>query len=403
MIGRDSAMLADWKTASLGEICREIVVGHVGPSSQYRDPDGIPFLMGKNVSTEGISVSQLERVSMAFHQREKKSQLSPGDIVVVRIGKPGTAAVVPAEISPANCAGLVVLKSPFQADKQYLVRYLNSPQGQRYSLGQTRGSTRQTLNTKLVAQMPIPLPPLPEQKRIAAILDKADAARCKRRQTLDLADDFLRSTFLDLFGDPVTNPKGWPVRKLGDVVDFVSGGTPSKAKSEYWNGVIPWVSPKDMKRRYLEDAMDHVAQTAFDRTALHLIPPESVLIVVRGMILAHTVPIGMNRVPVAINQDMKAMLPTNEVDPVFLLFALLSQHQSILSKVGTAAHGTRRLEMRDVEALPVPIPAMPQQLHFRGLASQVEHASGVLATRADHADKLCGSLTQRAFRGGLST
>ena len=304
-------------------------------------------------------------------------------------------------VSPAY--GIWDLKQPDEVDRHYLERYLRSPRALAFYTAKLRSTTarRRSLPRETFLSMTIPLPPLSEQRRIAAILDKADVVRRKRQQTLDLADQFLRSAFLDLFGDPVTNPKGWPIKKLGDVVDFASGGTPSKAKSEYWNGAIPWVSPKDMKRIYLEDALDHVSQTALNETALHLIPPESVLIVVRGMILAHTVPIGLNRVPVAINQDMKAMLPTNEMDPVFLLFALLSQHQSILSKVGTAAHGTRRLEMRDVEALPVPIPVMAQQLIFRRLASQLEHASETLATGSDCAGKLCSSLTQRAFRGEL--
>lgn len=69
----------------------------------------------------------------------------------------------------------------------------------------------------------IPLPLLPEQKRIAAILDKADAIRRKRQQAIQLADDFLRAVFLDMFGDPVTNPKGWEVKPLGDVLKLSSG------------------------------------------------------------------------------------------------------------------------------------------------------------------------------------
>ena len=73
-------------------------------------------------------------------------------------------------------------------------------------------------------ELQIPLPPLEEQKRIAAILDKADAIRRKRQQAIQLADDFLRSVFLDMFGDPVTNPKGWEVKHLGDCLDFLTSG-----------------------------------------------------------------------------------------------------------------------------------------------------------------------------------
>lgn len=82
----------------------------------------------------------------------------------------------------------------------------------------------------------IPLPPLPEQKRIAAILDKADAIRRKRQQAIQLADDFLRAVFLDMFGDPVTNPKGWPLKRFGEIGTWASGGTPSRAVADFLRG-----------------------------------------------------------------------------------------------------------------------------------------------------------------------
>ena len=87
------------------------------------------------------------------------------------------------------------------------------------------GATRQKLNKSSASEIPITLPPLVEQKRIAAILDKADAIRRKRRQAIQLADEFLRSVFLDMFGDPVLNPKGWPEKKLNQVSEIVSGVT----------------------------------------------------------------------------------------------------------------------------------------------------------------------------------
>lgn len=81
------------------------------------------------------------------------------------------------------------------------------------------GGAQPNISQGLIRSTEIPLPPLPEQKRIAAILDKADAIRRKRQQAIQLADDFLRAVFLDMFGDPVTNPKGFPVGTIRDLVD----------------------------------------------------------------------------------------------------------------------------------------------------------------------------------------
>ncbi|MGB2984102.1 MAG: restriction endonuclease subunit S, partial [Candidatus Bipolaricaulia bacterium] len=93
------------------------------------------------------------------------------------------------------------------------------------------GTTRKKLTKAAASRILVVVPPLLEQRRIAAILDKADAVCRKRQNALDLADQFLRSAFLDLFGDPVTNPKRWPVKKLGDVLVDIEGGWSPKCES----------------------------------------------------------------------------------------------------------------------------------------------------------------------------
>lgn len=93
-------------------------------------------------------------------------------------------------------------------------------------MSKATGANYPAVSDKIIKESNIPLPPLPEQKRIAAILDKADAIRRKRQQAIQLADDFLRAVFMDMFGDPVTNPKGWDRVSLRDVImDWTPGVT----------------------------------------------------------------------------------------------------------------------------------------------------------------------------------
>lgn len=111
------------------------------------------------------------------------------------------------------------------ADELYLERYLRSEAAIAYYVSNLRSSTarRRVLPDDKFRGMPIPLPSLEQQKRIVAILDKADAIRRKREQTLDLADEFLKSVFLEMFGDPVTNPRGYRQMPLGDIIKVSSG------------------------------------------------------------------------------------------------------------------------------------------------------------------------------------
>ncbi|WP_185267562.1 restriction endonuclease subunit S [Halopseudomonas xiamenensis] len=112
-----------------------------------------------------------------------------------------------------------MLPDPLRIDRKYLAYYLRSQSFVDWVSSQVAGAKMPRVSMQLFWQHEIPLPPLPEQKRIAAILDKADAIRRKRQQAIQLADDFLRAVFLDMFGDPVTNPKGWNVVELSTLVD----------------------------------------------------------------------------------------------------------------------------------------------------------------------------------------
>lgn len=165
---------------------------------------------------------------------------------------------------------------------------------------------------------------------------------------------------------------------LGDVVEFYSGGTPSKSKPELWRGNVPWFSAKDMKRPRLRDSADHVTDDVFSSTPLRKLPAGTIAVVVRGMILAHTVPISILEVDAAINQDLKALVPKRDLDTSFLAAMLRAQHATILSQVSTAAHGTKKLDARVLENLRIPFPPVAEQ---RRIAAILDQADALRAKR----------------------
>jgi len=123
---------------------------------------------------------------------------------------------------------LPVLPGP-NLDRSFLCHFLRQPKMVDYASSITAGANLPRLSPSVLAQFQIPFPPLDEQRRIAAILDKADAIRRKRQEAIRLAEEFLRSTFLEVFGDPVKNPKGWEVEPLEKLVNFATGKLDSNA------------------------------------------------------------------------------------------------------------------------------------------------------------------------------
>jgi len=133
--------------------------------------------------------------------------------------------------------------------------------------------------------------------------------------------------------------------------------TPSKDREEFWDGDVPWVSPKDMKVSVLHDSIDHVTEQALAETGLKLHAVDSVMVVTRGMILAHTFPVARNAVPVTINQDMKALRPRAGMDARYLAWMLVGLESLMLSLTDESAHGTKALRTDQWENLPIPVPS----------------------------------------------
>lgn len=393
-----------WPRVALGDVIASVKPGF---ASGERSAEGtIQFRMNNVDRTGNISWSTVTRVPADTKKLEAYG-LEAGDVLFNQTNSRdlvGKTALFEGHREPVVFSNHFLRLRPrfSMIEGAYLARYLQSLYLTGFFGAKCNAWVNQATYGKddLLAQL-IPLPPVNEQRRIAAILDKADAIRRKRQQALALADDFLRSAFLEMFGDPVTNPRRLPVSSLGTIATFTSGGTPSKERKDFWEGSFPWVSPKDMKRERIDAAEDAVSDLVFNETSLKRIPPRTVLIVVRGMILAHTVPVGISTVPLAINQDMKAIQFDEAILPEFGLWCLKVQHSNMLSKIDTAAHGTKRFELDRLKGLPILIPQAEDQRQFVRLYEAFHAHRQRTRAVAQEADALFASLSQRAFRGDL--
>jgi type I restriction enzyme, S subunit len=160
-----------WATAYVEDLAERVTVGYVGPMQTEYVSAGIPFLRSQNVRANRFDADGLKFVSSAFHQRIIKSRLLPGDVVVVRSGSVGTACVIPDALGEANCSDLVVIQRPRGMNPHFLAYYMNS-MAQRYVRAGQVGVALTHFNTKSVAALPIPVPPIEEQHEIVAETDR---------------------------------------------------------------------------------------------------------------------------------------------------------------------------------------------------------------------------------------
>jgi type I restriction enzyme S subunit len=193
---------------------------------------------------------------------------------------------------------------------------------------------RPKLNQAKAKQIVVPLPPLTEQRRIVArveaLTSRLEKTRQVRQAALAEAQPMLNSLREDIYLKLINDFQNKPLGKCGKVL---GGGTPSKADEGYWNGNIPWVSAKEMWEFDVTDTSLKITERAVKETTVKLVPPGSVMFVVRGSILFKRVPVAVNRVQCTVNQDMKAIVPIAELNGDFLAQMLWGANEDLKGMV----------------------------------------------------------------------
>jgi type I restriction enzyme S subunit len=363
---------------------------------------GLPHLRPFNIGSDGaLDLSEVYQVDPA-EAPKGRGQLLAGDILFNNTNSAelvGKSAVVTAPMTAGFSNHLTRVRvDRSRVDPFWLSFWLRKLKASGYfTANATQWVSQAAYRTSDLGKLPIDLPSLAQQRTAVDLLARAEGIVRLRRQAQKKAAELIPALFVDIFGDPATNPKGWPTSRLRDLVEFQSGGTPSKARDDYWQGDVPWVSPKDMKRMALYDAIDHISSLVLAETSLKLVPARSVLIVVRGMILAHTVPVAETRAPLTVNQDMKALIPKGEIGSTYLLWMLQVCHDRLLAQVTTAAHGTKKLDTARLEEMVIPVPPIVMQQAFEANVLRLEAIQQHQVNAMAKAEAAFSALLARAF------
>ncbi|MCW7553863.1 restriction endonuclease subunit S [Endozoicomonas gorgoniicola] len=317
----------NWEWKALDSLCDRVSVGHVGEtSSVFCGPEGIPFLRSQNVRPGVLEVDDIRFVPHEFHKKSKKSQLKPGDILVVRVGhNRGDCCVVPDNVGDLNCANIVFARPSDTRYSNFLGYFLNSAFGRASLLAVSTGSAQAVLNTKSVAKVLVPVPPVHEAaeigKKLRAFDDKTQLNRQTNQTLENMAQALFKSWFVDF--DPVIDnalaagntipeplqkraeqrqalrasddapaplpeairqlfpasfvfdahmgwiPEGWGSTNLGSLVTVKRGGSPRPIKDFIVDDGLPWVKISDAtasSTRFISGTKEFIREEGLKKT-----------------------------------------------------------------------------------------------------------------------------------------
>ncbi len=305
----------------------------------------------------------------------------------------GKVAITPDPIYSNEAIMAFIDKGVVKIDPVYLYYLLMH---RNWDAGTNKAVMGKTLNKATLSDTTVNINAYTKQESVVEVLDKASQVIEAKKAELDELDTFIKARFVEMFGDPLKNTMNWDQKCITDICNNIyGGGTPSKSHPEYFEGNIPWVSPKDMKSDMIYDSQDHITEEAVENSSAKLVPSGAVLMVIRSGILKHSLPVAIAMVDVTVNQDMKAFITNDDISSEYLMYYFKAIENDVLSGVrGVTADN---IDFKDFQKRMVIVPPIDKQKDFSDFVAQVDKSKVVVQKSLDETQLLFNSLMQKYF------
>lgn len=374
----------------LKDLCIDIVSGGT-PST--KEPalwrEDIPWITSADI-TESFDIEPKRFIS-----KEGKNKVLPANniLIVTRVGLGKIASNKYPIAFSQDIQGLII-KTGLHIP--YLLHALSIQVKKFKDIG--RGATIKGVTRDDLERIEIPLPDLQTQKQIAQVLEDADRARQQRKAANALTDQFLQSSFLHLFGDPVRNEKGWELKRLEELGKWQSGGTPLRQVQDFFNGNIPWYTSGELNQMFVSKSSEYITEEAIRNSNAKLVEPNSLLL---GMYDTAALKSSITKIKSACNQAIAySKLEFGNANIFYVYHAIQYGKEHFRSQ----QRGVRQknLNLTMIKELQLPIPPLSLQQHFASLVADAE----ILRQKQQQSEKelehLFGALLQQYF-GSQST
>lgn len=397
-----------WPQIRLGDLSKVITKGTTPTTLGFEfSAKGVNFLRVQNIEDGAVKYwKDTLFIDERTHQALERSQILPGDVLVSIAGTIGRSGVVPGDAPPLNCnQAIAIVRTNGEICRPYLRYWLESAEAQGQMRGATVTGTISNLSLTEIGNLRVPVPSLAEQQRIAEILDHAEALRVKRRAALAQLDTLTQSIFLDLFGDPRTNPKGWPLRPMAELfTDPPIFGTMIPADGQRLGWLVLRVANiQDWKldltdKKYADLPSQGVARHSVkdgDLLLARAIASEEHL---GKCVVAHP---GAERWAFD-SHLMRLRFDGKQAEPDFIRHLLMTPGgRSRFLRASRKSTIQFNINTKEISGLRIPVPLIEDQREFLRCVVAIEKSRAGHRASLAQLDVLFGSVQHRAFRGEL--
>ncbi len=384
----------------LGHLCQFLNGGTPGKDKPHYFEGNIPWITSADIAGP-IADTARSFITDEAIQNSSTNKVPKGTVLLVT--RTGVGKVAIAGIDLCFSQDITAIKpEPSRLETGYLVHFLRTKRDHFERLA--RGATIKGVTRDVVTDLEIPLPPLPEQRRIAAILDQADALRAKRREALAELDQLTKSIFIEIFGDPVTNPKGWPVTRLKSYLLDVTNGL-TRRKSEVEDGEHIVLRLRDIRSESIDfSAPNRITLNENERAKYQVAPGELLFIRVNGnpeyvgrcaLFEGHPEKVFFN------DHVMRVRLKSGLAGGYLSHFLNRPEGKREIAKHRKTSAGQHTINQDGLGAIALPIPDESLQHQFLDRVIAVHRMKSAQMSALTELVSLFSSLQHRAFRGEL--
>ena len=397
----------EWEVVKLGDskVTDTIYYGITAKASN--ESTGLKMLRTTDISNYKFDYGKLPSCEITDRRNQlNQYKLFKGDLIIARAGTVGVSVLVDEDYNDAVFGSyLIKVKLKSGILPKFIHYFLQSSLYWNH-IQKAQGSTLKNINLPLLKSLVLPLPPLPEQRKIAEILSTVDQAIQKIIEAIEKTQRLKKGLMQELLTKGIGHkefkktdsgmiPKTWELKKLEEIsVDFVSGGTPSTSKDEYWNGDIPWMTSAFITEREVKTGQRFITNEGLKKSATKIVPKNNLLVATRVGIGKAAV----NRIDIAISQDLTGIIiDDNKAIPDFIYWHIVNSGQRLKSMAqGSTIKGILREDLRKIS---ISLPPLPEQQKIAEILSSMDKRIETLRKRKERLEKVKRGLMEDLLTG----